>query len=281
MSAAEFSAGLNRRNINAVSSTSSAAPMAPRTFPSGVARPAPSPVASVLNTTQIEGLPGGTRSGLPPGGRQGTGTTAAGPAGPPPPDDSKAYQDILVFEERLHQQLRDRRHEQRVYEAILLVAFILLFVTLYAMMWGRYRHPPRDQAAESSSLMRWLNFLVFLASISFLSYFFFFSDLYHDTIVMPRKLVPQVNRVLKNFNMQFNKEGTGEIHFQRKVPRRFQEGFAEAKRKKKEEAHQRGHSDGSDPSLGDGSLSAGPSSASATSTSLEPAGSPEGLKRRL
>lgn len=36
--------------------------------------------------------------------------------------------------------------------------------------------------------------------------------------------------------MQFNREGTGEIHFQRKVPRKFQDGFADAKRRKKDQS---------------------------------------------
>lgn len=94
------------------------------------------------------------------------------------------------------------------------------------------------------------------------------------------RFVPQVNRVLKSFNMYFNKDSSGELHFQRKVPRRFQEGFADARRRYREDALRSTGSDGRDG--GDGASEVTESDADRTFDSIPSpdTGGIPGLRRR-
>jgi hypothetical protein len=78
--------------------------------------------------------------------------------------------------------------------------------------------------------------------------------------------------------MQFNREGTGEIHFQRKVPRRFQEGFAEAKKMKRGEIPKPPDSLNGDGGSESGFSDAERSFVSEASTATDPSA---GLRRRL
>ncbi|KXS12188.1 hypothetical protein M427DRAFT_408570 [Gonapodya prolifera JEL478] len=91
----------------------------------------------------------------------------------------------------------------------------------------------REQHGAETGALWYFYFTGFAVSISFLSYFLFLSDMFRVKIVQPRKYVAHTNRVLKQFNMQYNREASGEIHFLRRVPRKFQEGFSEFRRRQR------------------------------------------------
>ncbi|KAG0235595.1 hypothetical protein BGW42_005034 [Actinomortierella wolfii] len=57
-------------------------------------------------------------------------------------------------------------------------------------------------------------------------FLFFATGMYAEKLGYSSKFVPQCNRVLRIFNMHFNRDNNPELTFFRRVPRKFQEGFA-------------------------------------------------------
>ncbi|KAF9412460.1 hypothetical protein BGZ94_001038 [Podila epigama] len=56
-----------------------------------------------------------------------------------------------------------------------------------------------------------------------------YEGMYSEKLGNSSKFVPQCNRVLRIFNMHFNRDNRPELSFFRKVPKKFQEGFSEYK----------------------------------------------------
>ncbi|KAF9912711.1 hypothetical protein EC991_009447 [Linnemannia zychae] len=52
-----------------------------------------------------------------------------------------------------------------------------------------------------------------------------YEGMYSEKLRYSSKFVPQCNRVLRIFNMHFNRDNRPELAFFRKVPKKFQEGF--------------------------------------------------------
>ncbi|KAG9066964.1 hypothetical protein KI688_012876 [Linnemannia hyalina] len=100
---------------------------------------------------------------------------------------SVTYRDLLIFEERLKLNMFRLKKRQQKYEAFL----------------G--------------------SIVVAIAYCAF-STFYQPSQTYY--ILALHKFVPQCNRVLRIFNMHFNRDSRPELAFFRKVPKKFQEGFS-------------------------------------------------------
>ncbi|KAF9968512.1 hypothetical protein BGZ70_003073 [Mortierella alpina] len=128
---------------------------------------------------------------------------------------SLTYRDLLIFEERLKLNMIRLRKRQQKYEAFLgsLVAVIAYcaFVTFY--------RPSQAYAVQ----MLHKFFLLVSCTTMFL---FFATGMYSEKLGYSSKFVPQCNRVLRIFNMHFNRDNRPELSFFRKVPRRFQDGFS-------------------------------------------------------
>ncbi|KAI8356496.1 Spo7-like protein-domain-containing protein [Mortierella sp. GBAus27b] len=127
---------------------------------------------------------------------------------------SGTYRDLLIFEERLKQNMIRLKKRQQKYEAFLgslvLVIAYCAFATFY--------HP--SQTYYIHLLHKF--FLLLSATTLFL---FFATGMYSEKLSYSSKFVPQCNRVLRVFNMSFNRDGRPELSFFRKVPRKFQEEF--------------------------------------------------------
>ncbi|KAF9937154.1 hypothetical protein BGZ67_001601 [Mortierella alpina] len=128
---------------------------------------------------------------------------------------SVTYRDLLIFEERLKLNMIRLRKRQQKYEAFLgsLVAVIAYcaFVTFY-----------RPSQAYAVQMLHKFFLLVSCTTL----FLFFATGMYSEKLGYSSKFVPQCNRVLRIFNMHFNRDNRPELSFFRKVPRRFQEGFS-------------------------------------------------------
>ncbi|KAF9945436.1 hypothetical protein BGZ72_001338 [Mortierella alpina] len=128
---------------------------------------------------------------------------------------SVTYRDLLIFEERLKLNMIRLRKRQQKYEAFLgsLIAVIAYcaFVTFY-----------RPSQAYSVQMLHKFFLLVSCTTL----FLFFATGMYSEKLGYSSKFVPQCNRVLRIFNMHFNRDNRPELSFFRKVPRRFQEGFS-------------------------------------------------------
>ncbi|KAG0231295.1 hypothetical protein BGX31_005563 [Mortierella sp. GBA43] len=120
---------------------------------------------------------------------------------------SGTYRDLLIFEERLKQNMIRLKKRQQKYEAFLgslvLVIAYCAFATFY--------HP--SQTYYIHLLHKF--FLLLSATTLFL---FFATGMYSEKLSYSSK-------VLRVFNMSFNRDGRPELSFFRKVPRKFQEEF--------------------------------------------------------
>ncbi|KAI8809736.1 hypothetical protein BJ742DRAFT_663683, partial [Cladochytrium replicatum] len=149
--------------------------------------------------------------------------------------------DLVIFEERLRQNMirfnKTRRRWEVALTCLVLVTACFAYYVFYDTenvghdLGGEPEHriPREDSGQEPISHPHAKDPLImfgFIVSSSMLA-IFFLSGLYRQKLSNPSKFVAQCNRSLRVFNMQFNKEGRGEIVFLRKVPRHFQEGFAE------------------------------------------------------
>ncbi|KAF9570971.1 hypothetical protein EC968_001161 [Mortierella alpina] len=128
---------------------------------------------------------------------------------------SVTYRDLLIFEERLKLNMIRLRKRQQKYEAFLgsLIAVIAYcaFVTFY-----------RPSQAYAVQMLHKFFLLVSCTTL----FLFFATGMYSEKLGYSSKFVPQCNRVLRIFNMHFNRDNRPELSFFRKVPRRFQEGFS-------------------------------------------------------
>jgi len=150
----------------------------------------------------------------------------------PANDDQVAFKDLLLFEDRLRHTLEKRRREQRLWEGLLLGLVGSMIYSSYHITWGDLHSKKQSADADFVGWSWWRHFPLLLVSTLCLTWIFT-TSIWRDKIVQPRKFVPQINRVLRSFNMQFNRpDHPSELAFLRRVPRRFQEGFTEARKQK-------------------------------------------------
>ncbi|CAG8698952.1 12497_t:CDS:2 [Funneliformis caledonium] len=115
----------------------------------------------------------------------------------PPSNNHQRFKDLLIFEERLKQNLHQLQRRSYKYE-----------VFVY-----ENKHP---------TFQFFCKLMLFIAATILVM--FFMKNIYAEKVRVATRFVPQCNRVLRQFNMHFNAIG-GEIVFNKKVPRKFQEGF--------------------------------------------------------
>ncbi|GJJ75345.1 hypothetical protein EMPS_07703 [Entomortierella parvispora] len=127
---------------------------------------------------------------------------------------SVTYRDLLIFEERLKLNLIRLKKSQQKYEAFL---GVLVLVIAYCTFATFYRQSP-------NYYIHMLHKFFLLLSCTTL-FLFVATGIYSQKLGYSSKFVPQCNRVLRIFNMHFNRDNQPELSFFRKVPRRFQEGF--------------------------------------------------------
>ncbi|KAF9135641.1 hypothetical protein BGW39_001521 [Mortierella sp. 14UC] len=124
---------------------------------------------------------------------------------------SVTYRDLLIFEERLKLNMVRLKKRQQKYEGSIVVAIAYCaFATFYQPSQTYYIH----------ALHKF--FLLLSCTTLFL---FFATGMYSEKLRYSSKFVPQCNRVLRIFNMHFNRDNRPELAFFRKVPKKFQEGF--------------------------------------------------------
>jgi hypothetical protein len=151
----------------------------------------------------------------------------------PANDDQVAFRDLLLFEDRLRHTLDKRQREQRLWEGLLFGFVGTMIYSSYHITWGDMHNRKQSATADFVAWSWWRHLSLLLFSIVSLTWIFT-TSIWRDKIVQPRKFVPQINRVLRSFNMQFNRpDHPSELAFLRRVPRRFQEGFTEARKQKK------------------------------------------------
>uniref|UniRef100_A0A1D1XX14 Transmembrane protein 188 n=1 Tax=Anthurium amnicola TaxID=1678845 RepID=A0A1D1XX14_9ARAE len=130
-----------------------------------------------------------------------------------PSNNHQRYKDLLIFEERLKQNLHQLQRRSYKYEAFLGFNCLLLPILMYIVFIHENKNP---------TLQFFSKLLLFIAITTLLM--FFMKNIYAEKVRVATRFVPQCNRVLRQFNMHFNASG-GEIVFYKKVPRKFQEGF--------------------------------------------------------
>jgi len=158
----------------------------------------------------------------------------------PGPSQNQKYKDLLIFEERLKQNLHALKGRQHKHEALLGSNCLLIAVFSYFVLINRVHN----------LVVYYLCLICLVASISHFA-LFFLTGAYAEKIRTGKKYVPQCNRVLRSFNMHFNRDNKGELAFYRKIPRKFQEGFEKyrklyntKKREKKGEKEKREEEEG-------------------------------------
>ncbi|CAG8447300.1 16657_t:CDS:2 [Dentiscutata heterogama] len=128
----------------------------------------------------------------------------------PLPSNHQRYKDLLIFEERLKQNLHQLQRRSYKYEGSICLS---LPVLLYAVFVYKSDNP---------TFQFFSKLLLFVAIITLA--LFFMKNIYSEKVRVASRFVPQCNRVLRQYNMHFNVNG-GEIVFYKKVPKKFQEGF--------------------------------------------------------
>jgi len=132
---------------------------------------------------------------------------------------TRAYKDLLIFEERLKGNMNRLRKRRQRYEGLLGFLFIIILYFTYAVNI----HPSLDPAYHTFNQ-------TFLATALTILILFFATGLYKEKVAAASKFIPQCNRVLRNFNMNFTPTTTSptpgpHLNFLGRVPRRFQDGF--------------------------------------------------------
>ncbi|KAG0030125.1 hypothetical protein BGZ82_007577 [Podila clonocystis] len=127
---------------------------------------------------------------------------------------SVTYRDLLIFEERLKLNMFRLKKRQQKYEAFL--GTLILIIAYCA--FGTFYQP--SQTYIYYTLHKF--FLLVSCTTMFL---FFATGMYSEKLGYSSKFVPQCNRVLRIYNMHFNRDNRPELSFFRKVPKKFQEGF--------------------------------------------------------
>ncbi|KAG0000855.1 hypothetical protein BGZ79_005397 [Entomortierella chlamydospora] len=124
---------------------------------------------------------------------------------------SVTYRDLLIFEERLKLNMNRLKKRQQKYEAFLGLLVIAMayfaFATFYQPSQTHYVHV--------------LHKFFLLLSVTTL-FLFFATGMYSEKLGYSSK-------VLRIFNMHFNRDNRPELSFFRKVPKKFQEGFSNYK----------------------------------------------------
>ncbi|KAI8600406.1 Spo7-like protein-domain-containing protein [Dissophora ornata] len=128
---------------------------------------------------------------------------------------SVTYRDLLIFEERLKLNMIRLKKRQQKYEVFL--GFLIVVIAYFA--FATFHQP--SQTYYLHMLQRF--FLLLSVTTLFL---FFATGMYSEKLGYSSKFVPQCNRVLRIFNMHFNRDNRPELSFFRKVPKKFQEGFS-------------------------------------------------------
>ncbi|KAI8929112.1 hypothetical protein BC831DRAFT_547798 [Entophlyctis helioformis] len=159
--------------------------------------------------------------------------------------DSKTYRDLVMFEERLRQNMKRIKATTFRWKAFLVLLLAVLVVSGYWTLQTPSSAPPlrspplnplpqsqpehqqhqqpehqqhqqqpyqpQEQGQEQDALVHRL---------------FFASGMFRQKLLNPAKFAAQCNRSLKPYNMVFH-ETTGQIGFARRVPKVFQDGMAE------------------------------------------------------
>ncbi|KAF9025373.1 hypothetical protein BGZ52_009314 [Haplosporangium bisporale] len=127
---------------------------------------------------------------------------------------SVTYRDLLIFEERLKLNMFRLKKRQQKYEAFL--GTLILIIAYCA--FGTFYQP--------SQIYIYYTLHKFFLLVSCTTMFLFFATgMYSEKLGYSSKFVPQCNRVLRIFNMHFNRDNRPELSFFRKVPKKFQDGF--------------------------------------------------------
>ncbi|KAF9359919.1 hypothetical protein BGX34_008065 [Mortierella sp. NVP85] len=121
---------------------------------------------------------------------------------------SVRYRDLMMFEERLKQNMIRLKKRQQKYEAFLGSLVVVIAYCAFATFY----HP--SQTYYVHLLHKF--FLLLSATTLFL---FFATGMYSEKLGVSSK-------VLRVFNMHFNRDNRPELSFLRKVPKKFQEEFS-------------------------------------------------------
>ncbi|PKK70439.1 hypothetical protein RhiirC2_746422 [Rhizophagus irregularis] len=113
-----------------------------------------------------------------------------------PPNNHQRYKDLLVFEERLKQNLHQLQRRSYKYEAFLGLNCLLLPILIYAVFFYESKNP---------TFQFFSKLFLFIAVTTLLM--FFMKNIYAEKVRVATRFVPQCNRVLRQFNMHFNASG--------------------------------------------------------------------------
>ncbi|KAK3831163.1 MAG: Spo7-like protein-domain-containing protein [Linnemannia gamsii] len=127
---------------------------------------------------------------------------------------SVTYRDLLIFEERLKLNMIRLKKRQQKYEAFLGSIVVAIAYCAFATFY---------QPSQSYYIHALHKFFLLLSCTTL--FLFFATGMYSEKLRYSSKFVPQCNRVLRIFNMNFNRDNRPELAFFRKVPKKFQEGF--------------------------------------------------------
>ncbi|KAF8944633.1 hypothetical protein BGZ47_003961 [Haplosporangium gracile] len=127
---------------------------------------------------------------------------------------SVTYRDLLIFEERLKLNMVRLKKRQQKYEAFLGFIVVVIAYCAFATFY---------QPSQIYYILALHKFFLLLSCTTL--FLFFATGMYSEKMRYSSKFVPQCNRVLRIFNMHFNRDNRPELAFFRKVPLKFQEGF--------------------------------------------------------
>ncbi|KAF9341181.1 hypothetical protein BGZ91_010535 [Linnemannia elongata] len=127
---------------------------------------------------------------------------------------SVTYRDLLIFEERLKLNMIRLKKRQQKYEAFLGSIVVVIAYCAFSTFY---------QPSQTYYILALHKFLLLLSCTTL--FLFFATGMYSEKMRYSSKFVPQCNRVLRIFNMHFNRDNRPELAFFRKVPKKFQEGF--------------------------------------------------------
>ncbi|KAK3834307.1 MAG: Spo7-like protein-domain-containing protein [Linnemannia elongata] len=127
---------------------------------------------------------------------------------------SVTYRDLLIFEERLKLNMIRLKKRQQKYEAFLGSIVVVIAYCAFSTFY---------QPSQTYYILVLHRFFLLLSCTTL--FLFFATGMYSEKMRYSSKFVPQCNRVLRIFNMHFNRDNRPELAFFRKVPKKFQEGF--------------------------------------------------------
>ncbi|CCG82692.1 Sporulation-specific protein spo7 [Taphrina deformans PYCC 5710] len=105
--------------------------------------------------------------------------------------EADQFVDLLIFEESFRQEYLRLKSIKRKYTFLFVCLVVWNIYFLYVVWQGTTRY-------------HYLSFLYRVCLLAGLStlLLFYLSGLYHDTLVQPRKFIPQANRALRHYNVK-------------------------------------------------------------------------------